>query len=243
MITFEERVLNAAYQLNETEEAIVDYIKQNKQEVSQESISKLAAATFVAPNAISRLGKKLRYDGFVAMKLGLREDLQRQEDSQAGSQQDILNRNFDLIDEQREDQVIDHLHHAKMVRFFAVGETAYVAHNFAYIFNTLDQKTQFVTYENQITFEINNNPGVLVFIISQSGKTPQVLRIADAVKEADQTLISLTGLHQNPLAEAADTALYSYAPLRMWRGFNFTDKTPLYIIMNALFERYFTSVV
>ncbi|POD88466.1 hypothetical protein S101258_00784 [Lactiplantibacillus plantarum subsp. plantarum] len=53
MITFDQRVLNAEYKLNETEEAIISYIKDNQEAVSHMSISKLAAKTYVAPNAIT----------------------------------------------------------------------------------------------------------------------------------------------------------------------------------------------
>lgn len=244
MITFDQRVLNAAYKLNETEEAIIDYIRAHQVAVSRMSISKLATATYVAPNAITRLCKKLSFDGFVALKLAIRET---ESDLPMGSerllQQDVINRNFDLIDEHREDQVIDALLTAKKIFFFAVGETSYVAQNFAYIFNAVDQKTQFVTYENQIIYEIENDPGLVVFCISQSGETFQTLRVANAAQENQQTVISLTGLQVNSLAKLADVALYSYAVQKTWHGYNLTDKTPLFIIMKALFDRYFAKAV
>lgn len=244
MITFDQRVLNAAYKLNETEEAIIDYIKAHQVAVSRMSIGKLATATYVAPNAITRLCKKLSFDGFVALKLAIRET---ESGLQIGSerllQQDVINRNFDLIDEHREDQVIDALLTAKKIFFFAVGETSYVAQNFAYIFNAVDQKTQFVTYENQIIYEIENDPGLVVFCISQSGETFQTLRVANAAQENHQTVISLTGLQVNSLAKLADVALYSYAVQKTWHGYNLTDKTPLFIIMKALFDRYFARTV
>ncbi|VDG18930.1 MurR/RpiR family transcriptional regulator [Lactobacillus plantarum] [Lactiplantibacillus mudanjiangensis] len=244
MITFEQHVLNAEYKLNETEEAIISYIKANQETVSHMSIGKLATATYVAPNAITRLCKKLSYDGFVALKLALRDtNAIDQWGSEQLLQQAIINRNFDLIDEQREDAVIEAMMIAKKNFFFAVGETAYVAQNFADIFNAADQKTQFVTYENQIIYEIENDSNLTIFCISQSGETAQTLRVAKAARANQQTIISLTGLQANTLSRLADIALYSYAQLKMWRGYNLTDKTPLFIIMKALFDRYFRNYV
>lgn len=244
MITFDQRVLNAEYKLNETEEAIISYIKDNQEAVSHMSISKLAAKTYVAPNAITRLCKKLNYDGFVALKLALRDaHVNDQRGSDQLLQQVVINRNFDLIDEYREDTAIEALTRAKKNLFFAVGETAYVAQNFADIFNAVDQKTQFVTYENQIIYEIENDPNLVIFCISQSGETAQTLRVAKAARANQQTVISLTGLQINSLAKLADVALYSYSQPITWRGYNLTDKTPLFIIMKALFDRYFNNYV
>ncbi|WP_313890678.1 phosphoheptose isomerase family protein [Lactiplantibacillus pentosus] len=47
----------------------------------------------------------------------------------------------------------------------------------------------------------------------------------------------MTGLQINSLAKLADVALYSYSQPITWRGYNLTDKTPLFIIMKALFDR------
>lgn len=244
MITFDQRVLNAEYKLNETEEAIISYIKANQETVSHMSISKLASKTYVAPNAITRLCKKLSYDGFVALKLSLRDGhANDQRESEQSLQQAIINRNFDLIDEHREDTAIEALMTAKKNLFFAVGETAYVAQNFADIFNAVDQKTQFVTYENQIIYEIENDSNLVVFCISQSGETLQTLRVAQAARRNRQKIISLTGLQVNSLASLASIALYSYSEPKTWRGYNLTDKTPLFIIMKVLFDRYFRNYV
>lgn len=245
MITFSQRVLNAQYKLNETEEAIIEYINAHREAVSHMTISKLAEATFVAPNAITRLCHKLNYDGFVALKLALRDTKASSVPDTPGAQRqrEVIERNFELIDQKREENVIEALKNAKKVLFFAVGETSYVAHNFAYIFNAVDQKTQFVTYENQIIYEINHDHNLVIFCISQSGETHQVLRVAEAAKAGGQQLISLTGLHHNSLAMLADMALYSYSPHRTWQGYNFTDKTPLFIVMNALFDDYFAAIV
>lgn len=242
MITYSQHVLNAEYKFSDTEDEIVDYINRNRQNVSHMSISKLGQATFVAPNAITRLCKKLGYSGFVELKLALKE---RDEDTsnEVAEQRVVINRNFELIDSHREDQVIEMLQEARKILFFAVGETAYVAHDFAYTFNAIDHKCQFVTYENQIIYEIENNANLVVFCISQSGETAQVLRVAKAVKQKNHQLVSLTGLSENSLNKLADTSLFSYSPLKLWHGFNFTDKTPLFIIMNSLFNRYFSELV
>lgn len=243
MITFEQRVLNAEYKLNETEESIIDYIKNTNDDISNMAINKLAKKTFVAPNAITRLCRKLNYSGFVELKLALRDQSKDKAEKNNVGQRETIDYNFELIDRQREDKAINLLLKARKILFFAVGETSYVAHNFAYMFNAINQKTQFVTYENQIIYDIRNDTNLIIFCISQSGETYQVLRVAEEAKINDQKIISLTGLYKNSLENLADISLFSYSKRRQWHGYNFTDKTPLFIVMNSLFDRYYLNIV
>lgn len=143
-----------------------------------------------------------------------------------------------MINVAKNNKAISLLKKSDKTVFFAVGETAYVAHGFAYMMNAIDQKSYFFTYENQVISEVEKSPGVLLFIVSLSGVTNGVLRVAKAAQKQRQNLISLTNLAHNPLADMADVSLFCYDPPRRWNGYNITDKAPLYIPFEALFEQY-----
>lgn len=60
---FEERVHKYEYKLNDTDDQIIDYILQYKEDVTGQSIQVLASQAYTVPNTITRLSKKLGYDG------------------------------------------------------------------------------------------------------------------------------------------------------------------------------------
>lgn len=244
--SFDQRVINAQYKLNETEDALVEYIKKHVQDVTEMSINELARHIYTVPNTITRFCKKLGYSGYVELKIELRngnDDQYVNVSTKSNHQQEWLRRTFLLIDPQRELDIVGQIHKAHKIIFFAVGETAYVANNFAHMFNAIDQKTSFLTYENQIIYEIENEENVLIFLVSLSGETTQVLKVGELAKQKNHYLVTLTSLTKNSLAKIADTALYCYSPNKNWHGYNLTDKTPLFVILNSLFYRYFNTIV
>lgn len=78
MLQFQERIQKYEYKLNDTDDQIVDFILNNKEEVVGFSIKYLAAKLFTVPNTITRLSKKLGFDGYSQMKNSLKEEMNSQ---------------------------------------------------------------------------------------------------------------------------------------------------------------------
>ncbi|XOS93558.1 MurR/RpiR family transcriptional regulator [Brevibacillus laterosporus] len=75
MMLFEEQIKKYEYKLNDTDEQIIEYILKNKEEAVNLSIQNLAAKHFTVPNTITRLSKKLGYEGYSQMKISLKEEI------------------------------------------------------------------------------------------------------------------------------------------------------------------------
>ena len=236
MLTFKQRVIKFEYKLNETDEEIIDWINKNSKVISKITITKLSAKTNVSPNTISRLCNKLDYRGFSDFKFEFQKDMEKKTSFSKLQPYEI---NLNLIDVERERKAVNLMSKANKIVFFAVGETAFVAHNFSYMFHAVDQKSEFITYENQAFRELQNNKNILLFCISKSGETKQIHTAAKIAKQIHQKIIALTRLKVNDLQKYADISLYSYAEPFYWHGYNLTDKLPLYIILNSLFQKYF----
>ena len=58
---FEERVLKYEFELNDTDDEIIEYIRKNRNNISKISIQKIASDLYTVPNSIMRLSKKLGY--------------------------------------------------------------------------------------------------------------------------------------------------------------------------------------
>ena len=48
---FEDRVLKYEFQLNDTDDEIIDYIRKNKQQINKLSIQKIASDLYTVPNS------------------------------------------------------------------------------------------------------------------------------------------------------------------------------------------------
>lgn len=240
-MNFKIRLINEQYKLSDTENELADYIRREPGQVVDMTILDFANRFYTVPNTIIRLCKKLGYSGYSELKIDLKQEILSS--SNQISERKVINDTFDLIDKKREKMVINKINKAEKVLLFAVGETSYPVQDFASTMNAFNHKTSFYTYENQIISDIQNSSRSIVILVSISGRTEQVLRIAEIAKSNSQYLISLTNIDENPLEKLSDLSLYCYAPSRIVRDIRITDKTPIYIILNSLRNAYINTVV
>lgn len=244
---FEERCLLQADRLTEFEQEFCRYVQNNGPEASAKTISTLAGQFFVSPNAIVRLARKLGYAGFSDMRISLRHELESSDitdsllpNEQAQSTLALVTKTLEYCCSPVKEQAAARiLSHAERIAFFAVGETAYAAHTYARIFNEFDGKSQFITYENQVKRELARASGLVLFLISLSGETRQVVNVAAAARRQNATVLTLTDLHPCKLVKYATYTLYCCSPQHYIGDVNITDLTPLFAALKALEGAYF----
>ncbi|SFC95444.1 MurR/RpiR family transcriptional regulator [Bacillus sp. UNCCL81] len=123
MLHFKERIQKFEYKLNDTDDQIIEFIMNNKEEVVGYSIQYLAAQLYTVPNTITRLTKKLGFDGFSQMKISLKEEIIKQnvfteEDSLSFN----IHKTIGLIDQNKLALTTKLIQEARMVLFFGVGD-------------------------------------------------------------------------------------------------------------------------
>lgn len=233
---FAIRAQNLEYKLTETEENIVEYILAHQAEVVNMKIVTLAEHFFTVPNTITRFCRKLGYGGFTELKVELRHELL---EKQAGNQQlALIEENFGLVDEKREIKLAKLLQKARLVNFYAQDQTHLIAELGVECFQVLDSKFQLLGYEKEVLSRINNGAGDVFFFISISGETPAIVNLAKKAKERGHQVVSLTNLSNNSLAAIADVAIYCLTEVTYIAGIEVTDKTPMFVILQSLFQRY-----
>lgn len=243
---FDERVHKFEYKLNDTDDQIIDFINKNKREAVGMSIQSLAANLFTVPNTITRLSKKLGYDGFSQMKNSLKEELHKEQIDQA-EQADSLNfhltKTFSLIDEEKMEAVSKLILQAHKVLFFGVGDTVSFCEMMVKNLRVVGKTADFHIHRHEAIYELERfkNHDVL-FLISLSGETAQVLEMTEMAKERGIKIISLTHFNHNSLEKNADISLYCYSPQQTLNGFNITDRTPLMVVLRTLSEYYWEFV-
>jgi DNA-binding MurR/RpiR family transcriptional regulator len=236
---FEERVQKYEYKLNDTDDQIVEYIMKNKGEAVTFSIQYLAAKLYTVPNTITRLSKKLGYDGYSQMKNNLKEEIHTNLVDPENSLALTIHKTMDLIDQDKLSITAKMIQDANKVLFYAVGDTAPLCENMVKSLKLAGKPSSFYVHRHDVVHEINQLQATdLLFLISLSGETPQVLEMAELAKQRGVKIISLTHLDRNSLQQIADVNLYCYSPKKVLNGYNITDKTPVMIVLRALSELY-----
>lgn len=235
MLSFKEVYQAHEDELTDSEEYICDYILAHRSQVKNMSITCLASNTSVVPNTITRLCKKLNYKGYTELKYNLDTF---SEDSQAFSQRILFENTVKLINKKKEVQIINLFSKAKKVVFCASGETGNVGRYFTYAFNAVYNNSVFCSYTEEIWDILNHYSNLIVCMLSFSGDSEQTLKIAKLVKEKNIKLITVSDVsHFSPLAKMADIPLFCYSPNIFYKGYNLTNKMPMFIVLNSLLEQ------
>ena len=239
LLRFEERVHKFEYKLNDTDDQIVEYILNNKQEFVTKSIQSLAATLYTVPNTITRFSKKLGYDGFSHLKNSIKDELDSSTPTEEDSSFFNIQKTFELLDMDRIETIAKMIHDAKHVVFYGVGDSFYFCEMMVRNLRVVGKTSEPPLHRHELLHMIDqmNKQDVLI-LISLTGETPQVIEMAHRAKEKEIQIISLTHFSKNSLQKLASHHLYCYAPLKRKNGYNITDRTPVIIVLQTLSQFY-----
>ena len=236
---FDERVHKYEYKLNDTDDQIIEYIVKNKEEFVNQSIQSLAACLYTVPNTITRLSKKIGYDGFSHLKNSIKEELESAKAPVEDSSYFYIQKTFELIDMERIETAAKMIHDAKHVLFFGVGDTADFCDIMVRNLRVGGKNTQHFMHRHEMVHMLEQmTKHDVLFLISLTGETPQILEMAEIANQKDIPIISLTHFTRNSLQEAAAVNLYCYAPKKVKNGYNITDRTPVMVVLQTLSQYY-----
>ncbi len=234
---FEERVKNYEYKLNDTDEQVIEFILHNKKDVTGMSIQDLAKSLFTVPNTITRLCKKLGYDGYSHFKSNLKEELTSDKGQLSESLYTNIQKTFELIDNEKLYKVKQFFTDSKKVLVYGVGDTASFADLISKNIRVTGKSAYFFEHPHEIMYEIEHSyGGDVLFLISLSGETRAILEAAELAKNNGLKIISLTHLVANSLQDIADVKLYCYSPKKVVNDYDVTDRTPIMIVLRELAE-------
>ena len=138
--------------------------------------------------------------------------------------------------EQTIDRALDALVNARKVQLAGVGASSLVAKDFSYKLLKLG-RTALIDSDSHI--QISNasalNEADVLLALSHSGRSLEPLRIAEVAKKRGATVISMTGLHPNPLLDLADIHLFTVADEERVRSSAITSRDAQLMLMDMLF--------
>lgn len=242
-MTFNERVQNIEMRTNDTEDDIIEYIRNHRDNIMSLSIQKMSQELFVAPNSIMRLSKKLGYSGFAELKFSVQNELHPTEESTSRKLMEMLPNNIvktlDIIDMEQVEAVARVMRRAHCCIFAGVGESNYFCELLGKSLRCINYNVNYCQQIHDMIYAVEHgDPKDVLIIISARGENERLVKLARRSQELGMKVISITHLKKNPLAELADYSLYFWGEYRTVQGYNVTDRTGLMLLVRVLSETF-----
>ena len=210
--------------------ALADYFLDNPHELEKRSARDIAKALYVSASAITRFCQKIGYDGYNEFKSDFMKEydyinshFQKIDPNKpfegdnsyiqiAGKinslYQETVNDTYSLIDHQNLNSIVKLLNDVRIIYLTSGGTQKNLGKIFREKMNWLD-KPVIVAGTNEIYESISSQrKDICYLIISYSGETPLVLKVAKKLKKTNTKFIAITSYGQNSLSQLADYVLY-----------------------------------
>ncbi|MCH7321242.1 MurR/RpiR family transcriptional regulator [Solibacillus sp. MA9] len=209
---------------------VAEFILGNPQLVMNSSIKQVSLASNCSEATIVRFCKEIEFEGFKDLKMGILTSLNLQketlqqgihkqllkdtniEDSVAiishNNQQAILDM-LKLMDYEKLESAIDLLYSARSIYIAGVGASALVAQDFLLKCQRINKQCEALLDMHQMLVKsVHLTEGDVIFLITYSGETPEIIEFAKLAKEKNVPIIALTTFKFNTVQSLATINLY-----------------------------------
>lgn len=226
------RIINAKSTLSEAENKIANYILASPEKVINMTASTLAAEADSSPASVIRLSKKLDIGSFTRLKILLssdltngqtspkdfeditnNEDIKSIQDKLLSSALQSLRETTDQINEDEVLPLIEKIKNANQLLLFGSGASYLSAQNIAQKWNRIGKAAIADNDLNDLLPKIvNAQKSDIIWVISNSGESPEAIFAAKIAKESGIFVASLTRFGNNKLATLSDIAVHTSQP-------------------------------
>jgi len=220
--------------LSHSESKLANFILDSPNAIRELSSQELANVAGVSQSSVVKFAQKLGYKGYPTFKLSvidslnnealsneqisdplqgkitLNDSLEQLSAKLLSNKISVLNETKHLNEEKSIEEAINLIKSAKRILICGLGNSALVGYDFSYKL----QKIGYSAIANsdshaQLTLAATFTKDDLVFAISESGQTQEVIKICQQAKECDASVISLTKYGKTQVSDHADLKLYS----------------------------------
>ena len=226
------RIVNAKNELSTAESKIANYILENPQATIKMTAAQLATVAGTSPASVIRLTKRLEIDSFTTLKILLSSDLTKDQANPSKEidilaqepfdsiKEKLLNNALqsiaettDQVNESAVDSLVKAIIKATNVFVFGVGASYLTAQNIAQKWNRLGYATMADNDLNILLPKlVNANHDDLLWIISNSGESPEALAAAQFAESSGLTVAAVTQFGTNDLSKLAQIVVHTSQP-------------------------------
>lgn len=213
-----------------SEKEIAHYILNEGENILHMSIKELARQTYTSPATIVRLCQKLGLEGYSDFKIKYSAELQtdlanhnridvnfpfKESDNDitiahklANMNQEVISETMQLIDYDQLNKIVNQLYKHQEIDVYGTGNSLLAALSFQHKMMRIQRNVNVKTIAGEQGFmSYNSNDKKIALIISYSGETYELLKIAKILKEKKTPIIVLTSVGDNHLSHYADYIL------------------------------------
>lgn len=216
------------YQATDIEKPVIRYILDNPRKVTAMDIHTLAKIGYCSAPTIVRICQKNGFEGFKDVKLAIMNELTFNEeifrnkfidfegDDIHKTAQVVLNENvnaitntYNLIDFSELNKIIEKIDESKIIRLFGIGASYLVCKDFQQKLERINKYS--ILHEDthmQLVSASNIQKDEIAIVISYSGMTQEIVKMANMIKDNGATLISITRYDSNKLMNLADYKMF-----------------------------------
>lgn len=255
------RILNVQTELSAAEAKIARYILDHSRDVLKMTVSQLADAAGSSPASVIRLTKSLDIGSFTTMKILLSSDLtkgkHKQEDFTDITKNEQLNsikeklltgalqsirETTDQLNEKEVKNLVKAMTQTQHLFLFGVGASYLTAENISQKWNRIGYLATADIDLNALLPKITNaDQHDIVWLISNSGESPEVIVAAKTAKDAGIKVVSLTKFGNNSLAKLSDIALHTSQPIETQNRIAATNSLLTQFMLVDIIFYYFVS--
>lgn len=233
MITIEQ-----IKQLNDLEYEIYLYLINHSDVVVKAKLSDIAKTLHVSSSMITRVCKKLGFEGFTQFKVQMRYN-QEKEVRRQESDSEYLIDFFKKIDNQESKALLQRvagmMAKSSEILFFGIGLSGAIAEYGAYLFNRRGFKSFYV---DDFSHRFNvYDPDTCVVILTVSGETKETNNQIMFIKETGAKVIVISNSVNTTAAKLADENICYYIPSSKDSYFySSASQVPVVYILEALIK-------
>ena len=222
-----ERIRSGMELLKPAEKNVALYILSHLEEVIRMPIAVLAQKAKTSEATIVRMCRALNFSGFKDLKLSIATastlEIQYNHSFELKKDSTILQmiqtiemHNIDAIqrtlminDERELEKIIHQINNARKIIFIGIGASAIVAQDFEHKLKRINKNCETIfDSHGQLIAAAHATSEDVVFAISYSGETKEVINALTVAKENQATIITMTQNKRNTIQSFADYALY-----------------------------------
>ncbi|EEX95448.1 RpiR family transcriptional regulator [Vibrio orientalis CIP 102891 = ATCC 33934] len=244
-------------QLSPSDRLIAQFLLEHPEQVKLFSSPELAKTIGVSQSTVVKFSQKVGYSGFSELKLKLYEgdisyqptsrktihgSISRSDDTQVvmekllSSKQRSLERTVALNDDVNIQSATELLHNASKIQISGVGASSLVAKDLSYKLMKIGHA---VHCEHDAHIQVANasalNENDVLVALSYSGRSREILRVAQIAKGRKAKVITISQLAPTPLDKYADIKLMTAADEEQIRSSSITARDSQLLMTDLLF--------
>ena len=233
-LTVKGNIISTKGNFSAAEQLIADYILNNTESVLNMTVQELAMKSKTSAATVSRFARKLSFSSYSELKLQLSSDLSsdayknkayeeiEEHESLYAIKNKLLNNaerslqeTVDQIRAEDVDHLIEALHSMDQIILFGVGASYLAVENISQKWARVGRGCIFSADLNQVLpLVVAKKPAKkLIWLISNSGESPEVLIAARIAKKAGVKIVTTTKMGTNSLTKYADISVQTSQPM------------------------------